>query len=46
MITQTTIAPSKDMEGELIFQIASDDWDLKLNYISGKTTRVFLLEKQ
>jgi hypothetical protein len=46
MLTQTTLVPGKDMEGELIFQIASDDWDLKLNYTSGKTTRVFLLEKQ
>src|SRR5574341_2070990 len=44
LLTQTTLAPSKDLTGELIFQIAADDSALKLYWKTGSTTRVFLLD--
>lgn len=39
-----SLAPGKEAEAELIFQIAADDSGLKLNWKSGTQTRVFLLE--
>ncbi len=41
---QDTVAPGKDIDRELIFQIAKDDSGLKLYWTVGKTTRVFTLE--
>lgn len=46
MTAQDTLAPGKDMERELIFQIAKDDTGLKLYWTVGKTTRVFVLEPE
>ncbi len=46
MTAQDAVAPGKDMERELIFQIAKDDTGLKLYWTVGKTTRVFFLEAE
>jgi hypothetical protein len=46
MMAQDSVGPGKDLERELIFQIAKDDSGLKLYWTAGKTTRVFLLEPQ
>ncbi len=46
MTAQDAVAPGKDLERELIFQIAKDDTSLKLYWTVGKTTRVFLLEAE
>ncbi len=45
MLTEANIAPNKDVDGELIFQIATDDTGLKLSWKVGNATRVFLLEE-
>lgn len=44
MMPQDSVGPGKDLERELIFQIAKDDSGLKLYWAAGKTPRVFLLE--
>ncbi len=46
LTAQDQVAPGKDLERELIFQIAKDDSGLQLYWTSGKTTRVFTLELQ
>ncbi len=46
LTVQDQVAPGKDLERELIFQIAKDDSGLQLYWTSGKTTRVFTLEPQ
>lgn len=46
LLTQTPVAPGKDLTGELIFQIAVDDSALKLYWKTGSTTRVILLEAE
>ncbi len=46
MTTQDALAPGKEMERELIFQIAKDDAGLRMYWTVGKTTRVFLLEPE
>ncbi len=46
MTAQDAVAPGKDTERELIFQIAKDDTGLKLYWTVGKTTRVFVLEPE
>lgn len=45
IINKLDLAPSRSLNGELIFQIAADDGDLRLFWTSGKTTREFMLEK-
>lgn len=45
-LTQVAVAPGKSVDVELIFQIATDDTSLRLNWTVGKTTRVYMLEKQ
>jgi len=44
LLTPTSLAPAKEMESELIFQIASDDSGLRLQWKVGGATRVFALE--
>jgi hypothetical protein len=44
LITQGDIPPGGALEGELIFQIAVNDTNLRLNWKTGNQTRVFLLE--
>ena len=44
MAAQDTVAAGKNLERELIFQIAKDDTGLELYWTVGKTTRVFILE--
>lgn len=46
MTVQDALAPGKDLEKELIFQIAKDDTGLKLYWTVGKTTRVFMVEPE
>jgi hypothetical protein len=46
MTTQDQVVPGKDLERELIFQIAKDDWNLKLYWTAGNTTRTFVLEPE
>jgi hypothetical protein len=46
LLNEASIAPGKNVEAELIFQIATDDSGLKLSWKAGSQTRVFLLEKQ
>lgn len=45
ILNKLDIAPGRSLSGELIFQIATDDGDLRLFWTSGKTTREYLLEK-
>ncbi len=44
LLTELNLAPGKETEAELIFQIAADDSGLRLQWKSGTQTRVFLLE--
>lgn len=44
LAAQDQVAPGKDLERELIFQVAKDDTTLKMYWTVGKTTRVFVLE--
>lgn len=44
MTAQDQIAPGKDLERELIFQVAKDDSGLQLYWTVGQTTRIFQLE--
>jgi len=44
LLTELNLAPGKEAEAELIFQIAADDSGLKLIWKSGTQTRTFLLE--
>lgn len=46
LTAQDQVAPGKDLERELIFQIAKDDSGLLLYWTSGKTIRAFTLEPQ
>jgi hypothetical protein len=46
IINKVDLPPTRMVEGELIFQIATDDTDLRLYWTNGKTTRVFMLERQ
>lgn len=45
LLTEANIAPGKDVEVELIFQIATDDAGLKLQFKSGTQTRTFIAEE-
>jgi hypothetical protein len=45
ILAEANIAPGKDLEGELIYQIAADDSGLKLYWKVGSATRIFLLEQ-
>jgi len=45
LVTKLDIPPGRSLNGELIFQIATDDGELRLFWTSGKTTREFILEK-
>jgi hypothetical protein len=44
MLGDLDLGPGKSQEVELIFQIATDDTGLKLNWNVGGATRVFILE--
>jgi hypothetical protein len=44
MTAQDQVGPAKDLERELIFQIAKDDSGLQLFWTVGQTTRIFQLE--
>lgn len=46
MLPEDALGPGKELERELIYQIAADDSGLKLYWTVGKTTRVVLLEGQ
>lgn len=46
LTAQDQVAAGKDLDKELIFQIAKDDSGLQLYWTSGKTIRVFSLEAQ
>ncbi|MBI5302234.1 MAG: DUF4352 domain-containing protein [Chloroflexi bacterium] len=45
ILNKLDLPAGRSLSGELIFQIATDDGDLRLYWTSGKTTREFLLEK-
>jgi hypothetical protein len=45
LLTEIDVAAGKDVEAELIFQIAANDWDLRLQFKSGNQTRVFIAEE-
>lgn len=46
MLKPTQVAPNGKVTGDLIFQVATDDGDLKLSWKNGKTTRTINLEAQ
>ena len=46
LLTQADLPPNGNLDGELIFQIASNDSGLKLYWHAGKSTREFLLKAQ
>lgn len=45
LLTQTTVAPGKELTAELIFQIATNDANLRLTWNTGASNRIFLLEE-
>ncbi len=45
LLTQTTVAPGKEISAELIFQIAVNDANLRMTWNSGGSNRIFLLEE-
>ena len=45
LLTEVNVAPGKNVEAELIYQIAVDDSGLRLLWKVGNQTRTFLLEK-
>lgn len=45
ILNKLDLPPGRSLSAELIFQIATDDGDLRLFWTSGKTTREFMLEK-
>lgn len=45
LLTEASLAPGKDVEAELIFQIAADDSSLRLNFKAGTQTRTFIAEE-
>jgi hypothetical protein len=45
LLTEANLAPGKDIEAELIFQIAADDSGLRLQFKSGTQTRTFIAEE-
>jgi hypothetical protein len=45
LLNETTVAPGKRIDAELIYQIAVDDSGLKLLWKAGSQTRTFMLEK-
>lgn len=45
LLTEANIAPGKDIEAELIFQIAADDSSLRLQFKAGTQTRTFIAEE-
>ncbi len=45
LLTQTNIAPGKEITAELIFQIATNDSSLRLTWNTGGSNRIFLLEE-
>ena len=45
LLNETTVAPGKKIEAELIYQIAVDDSGLRLLWKVGTQTRTFILEK-
>ncbi|MBI3913418.1 MAG: DUF4352 domain-containing protein [Chloroflexi bacterium] len=45
LLKEADVAPGKDVTVELIFQIASNDSGLKLNWTSGSAKRTIILEK-
>jgi hypothetical protein len=46
LLTQKDFAPNASVDGDLIFQIASNDSSLQMAWKAGNQTRVFLLEEQ
>jgi hypothetical protein len=45
LLNEVNVAPGKNVEAELIYQIAFDDSGLTLSWKVGSQTRVFILEK-
>jgi len=45
LLTESNVASGKEIEAELIFQIAVNDWDLRLQFKSGDQTRTFVAEE-
>jgi hypothetical protein len=45
LLTQATVAPGKEMTGELIFQIAVNDAGLRMFWNTGGSTRTFIVEE-
>lgn len=45
LLTEANLAPGRDVEAELIFQIAADDSGLRLQFKSGTQTRTFIAEE-
>ena len=46
ILKPSQVAPNAKVTGDLIFQVATDDGDLKLYWKNGKTTRTINLEAQ
>ncbi len=46
LLTQKDLAPNASVDGDLIFQIATNDTGLRMTWKVGTATRVFLLEEQ
>jgi hypothetical protein len=45
LLTQTNIAPGKEVTAELIFQIATNDSSMRMIWNTGGSDRIFLLEE-
>lgn len=45
-LAQASLAPGASLDGELIFQIASNDSGMKMTWKVGTSSRIFSLEKQ
>lgn len=45
LLTEANILPGKDVDAELIFQIAADDSGLRLQFKAGTQTRTFIAEE-
>lgn len=45
LLNEVSVSPGKNVEAELIYQIATDDSGLRLLWKSGTQTRTFILEK-
>lgn len=45
LLTLTNIAPGKEISAELIFQVATNDTNLRLTWNTGASNRIFLIEE-